>query len=82
MGGRGRFEADMVSATKKLTGKALHGLRWIKARQPVCGFPGDGPTPAMRKRLERRGLVEVVPMPDGYVGMARYRVTAAGEAHL
>lgn len=46
MGGRGRFEADMVSATKKLTGKALHGLRWIRRRSAnevqhclECGEP-------------------------------------------
>lgn len=57
-------------------------LEWFKKHEPAAWFPNDGPTPSMRKMMERAGEIERVPVPADFVGMTQWRLTAAGKAAL
>ncbi|HCE07069.1 MAG TPA: hypothetical protein DEQ40_00415 [Oxalobacteraceae bacterium] len=56
-------------------------LQWFYAHGMVGWFDRTAPSQAMRNKLEREGLIEVVPC-NQTVHVVRYRLSAAGRAVL
>lgn len=62
----------------------LKGLAWIAAREPIGWFDVTAPTLAMRRLLEKGGLIERVAGRDPGTGwgLVCFQLTAAGRQAL
>lgn len=59
-----------------MTPRAREALEWFRSNGPVGWFDWSAPSPQMRNRLERDGLIE--PLPGKTMQIVKFQITPAG----
>lgn len=65
----------------KMTPLAKADLQWFADHEAVSWFDAASPTNAMRRRLEKAGLIQCI-KPTSGIGMLKWSITGAGRRAL